>query len=142
MIRLSHPWKDKSPPSPDQSDAILKFIQQTGLNRPHPVRVLYPPIHPGERDWRDYYKVLGNNLPDEYHNGGIRPWVGGLYIAALVRQNQMAKAKEELSDWLLPIKWALNLGSSMNGCMEFLENRWVPNIKRGRPVFFCLLIIA
>lgn len=81
--------------SPEQSETILHYIQQAGLNRPYPVRVLYPPIQPGERDWRDYYKVWGNNLPDQYHNGGIWPWVGGLYIAALVHRKHFEKAASE-----------------------------------------------
>ncbi len=71
--------------SEEQTEAILAYIRKTGLATPHPIRVLHPPIQPGERDWRDYYKVWLNNLPNQYHNGGIWPWVGGIYVAALVK---------------------------------------------------------
>lgn len=82
--------------TPKQADDILTYIDKTGINRPFPVKVLYPPIYPGESDWREYYKVYQLNLPNQYHNGGIWPWVGALYIAALVKQKQTQKAREEL----------------------------------------------
>ncbi|MGF1656690.1 MAG: amylo-alpha-1,6-glucosidase [Verrucomicrobiales bacterium] len=78
--------------SEEQAEAILAYIRKAGLAHPHPVRVLHPPIQPGERDWRDYYKVWLNNLPNQYHNGGIWPWVGGVYVAALVKAGHLEEA--------------------------------------------------
>ncbi len=82
--------------SREQSLQILDFIDQVGVNRPYPVQVLYPAIQPGERNWREYYKIYNLNLPHQYHNRGIWPWVGGLYVAALVKVGRTAKAEEEL----------------------------------------------
>ena len=79
-----------------QAEDILAYIDQMGVNRPYPVQVLYPPIQPGDRHWRDYYKIFNLNLPHQYHNGGIWPWVGGLYVAALVKAGQRARAAAEL----------------------------------------------
>lgn len=76
---------------------ILDYIAGTGLNRPWPVRALYPPIYPGEKDWRDYYRVRNLNLPNHYHNGGAWPFIGGLYVAALVRAGRLPEAREQLS---------------------------------------------
>jgi glycogen debranching enzyme len=81
----------------EQSSAILDFIDQVGLNRPYPVRVIYPPIQPGETAWREYYRLFNLNYPHQYHNGGIWPWVGGLYVAALVRAGRRERAGAELA---------------------------------------------
>jgi glycogen debranching enzyme len=75
---------------------ILDYIEGCGLNQPYPVRALYPPIHEGERDWRDYYRVRNLNLPHHYHNGGAWPFIGGFYVAALVRAGRHAEARAQL----------------------------------------------
>jgi glycogen debranching enzyme len=81
---------------PDQAASILDYITQEGVDRPYPLRVIHPVIHPGERDWREYYMVWGHGMPYHYHNGGIWPWVGGLYVAALVKAGRKQKATEQL----------------------------------------------
>jgi len=43
---------------------------------------LIPYIQPDEADWHARYSQF--NLPGEYHNGGIWPFIEGFYIAALV----------------------------------------------------------
>jgi glycogen debranching enzyme len=35
-------------------------------------------------------------MPNQYHNGGVWPWVGGLYVAALVRAGLMERAHSAL----------------------------------------------
>lgn len=105
--------------TPEQSQRILNFITQTGLDEPFPVRVLYPPIQQNERDWREYYKVWGNNLPDHYHNGGIWPWVGGLYVAALVKAGRTEKAQHHLGKLAL----ALQAGLEPWECREWIHGR-------------------
>lgn len=103
----------------DQAERILNFIRQTGLDEPYPVRVLYPAIQQGERDWRDYYKVWGCNLPDQYHNGGIWPWVGGLYVAALVKTGRLEQARHQLGKLAL----ALQAGLEPWECREWIHAR-------------------
>lgn len=81
----------------EQTESILNFIDENELSKPYPVRVLHPPIQPGDKHWRDYYVTEHDlNRPDQYHNGGIWPWVGGLYVAALVRAGRLDRAREEL----------------------------------------------
>ena len=82
---------------PSQANAILDYIDGVGLNRPYPVQVYYPAIRPGDADWRDYYKIWDANTPHHYHNGGIWPWVGGAYIAALVRMGRRSEAEAHLA---------------------------------------------
>jgi hypothetical protein len=65
-----------------RTDAILDFISRHSLDI-WPLRSLTPVIRPGDADWRDYYGSL--NIPYQYHNGGVWPFLGGFYIAALVK---------------------------------------------------------
>jgi glycogen debranching enzyme len=79
-----------------KADKILDYIHGCGLNEPFPVRALYPVINPGERDWREYYRVRNLNLPYHYHNGGAWPFVGGFYVAALVQAGRLDEARRQL----------------------------------------------
>lgn len=76
-----------------RSQRILDFISRHKLD-PHPLPALYPAVRPGDPDWRDYYGML--NLPGHYHNGGIWPFIGGFYVAALVRCGRRKEAEEAL----------------------------------------------
>jgi glycogen debranching enzyme len=82
----------------DQAKAnkILDYIHGCGLNQPYPVQALYPPIHMGEPDWRDYYRVRNLNQPHHYHNGGAWPFIGGFYVAALVQAGRHDEARRQL----------------------------------------------
>lgn len=80
----------------DKANKILDYIQGCGLNEPFPVRAVYPVIRPGEKDWREYYRVRNINQPDHYHNGGAWPFIGGFYVAALVQAGRLAEAEQQL----------------------------------------------
>jgi glycogen debranching enzyme len=80
----------------DQGHAILDAIEKYGINRPYPVQVIYPVIQPGDKDWHEYFKVWNLNLPHQYCNGGIWPWVGGLYVAALAKLDRHDEALRQL----------------------------------------------
>ena len=82
--------------SPAQEKRILDYLRQVGIADPYPVRVLHPVIHPGNKDWREYYRNNNLNLPEQYHNGGIWPFVGGFYVAALVKAGRTAEARHQL----------------------------------------------
>lgn len=82
--------------NPAQERRILDYLHQVGIAEPYPVRVLHPVIHPGDKDWREYYRNNNLNLPDQYHNGGIWPFVGGFYVAALVKAGRHEYARRML----------------------------------------------
>ncbi len=82
--------------NPAQEKRILDYLYQVGIADPYPVRVLHPVIYPGNKDWREYYRNNNLNLPDQYHNGGIWPFVGGFYVAALVKAGRMQQATQQL----------------------------------------------
>ena len=76
-----------------QTAAIFEFFEKYDLHR-LPMRALYPTVQPGDPDWRDYYGML--NLPDQYHNGGVWPFLGGFYVAALVKCGYVYQARAAL----------------------------------------------
>jgi glycogen debranching enzyme len=82
--------------NPAQQKRIMDYLYQVGIAEPYPVRVLHPVIHPGNKDWREYYRNNNLNLPEQYHNGGIWPFVGGFYVAALVKVGQLDEARLQL----------------------------------------------
>ena len=68
---------------------------------------LFPFIRETDPDWRPRYKDY--NLPGEYHNGGVWPFVCGFYVAALVaagRQQLATKKLEALARIVRPAKRA------------------------------------
>ncbi len=55
---------------------------------------LLPFMQPADEDWRSRYDRY--NLPGEYHNGGVWPFVCGFYVAALVAAGRQRLAEEKL----------------------------------------------
>ena len=90
----------------DQTTTILDFIARHEMDRP-PLVSLFPVVQPGDPDWRDYYGT--RNLPHHYHNGGIWPFIGGFYVAALVKAGRMDAATQALEKLT-----ELNLSSEFN----------------------------
>ena len=81
----------------ERSRRVWQFLRQVAVDHPYPVRVLYPAINPGAPDWRDYFLVNLQNLPDHYHNGGIWPFVGGLWVRFLQRLGEHRAAEEAIT---------------------------------------------
>ncbi|HLD21959.1 MAG TPA: glycoside hydrolase 100 family protein, partial [Patescibacteria group bacterium] len=78
----------------EKANEITEHIVRSGINLPYPVKVLYPPIYPGEHDWKDYMAKGRQNYPWQYHNGGIWPYVGGFWVMWLSQQNPELAQKE------------------------------------------------
>jgi len=100
-----------------RSEHIVRYMYQVGIAEPFPSKAIYPPIYPGESDWRDYYRSRNLNMPHQYHNGGIWPMVGGFHIAALVRHKWQNQA-EQMLDSLASVNYA-----AANGQWGF--NEWM-----------------
>ncbi len=79
-----------------QAESILQFVEKNGINKPFPVRVIYPTIKKGDPEWHSYFSKCLAKRPHWYSNGGIWPYVGGFYVAALVKAGQFEKAEEQL----------------------------------------------
>jgi glycogen debranching enzyme len=109
----------------ERAQQILKFLQAVGIADPYPAKALYPPIYPGDKEWREYYKFGNLNYPNQYHNGGIWGMVGGFYVAALAK----AGFREEAALGLVRLAEANRQGRF--GEWEF--NEWLHGIT-GRPM--------
>lgn len=55
---------------------------------------LFPYIMPEHPDWRPRYEQF--NLPGDYHNGGVWPFICGFYVAACVAAGRMGLARRKL----------------------------------------------
>ncbi len=97
--------------------SILRYVEAAGANHPYPLKAFYPPIYPGDRDWRDYYRSRNLNLPHQYHNGGIWPFLGGFYVAALVKAGDLTGATEALE----LLAKSVQLGETPWGFNEWLH---------------------
>lgn len=76
-----------------KAEKILDFIHRYHMASA-PIRSIAPVIRPGDPDWRDFYGML--NMPHCYHNGGVWPFIGGFYVAALVKCGRLRDAAEAL----------------------------------------------
>lgn len=101
----------------ERARTAFRFMWGVGVNDPYPVANLYPAVQSGDPDWRPYYTVNLLNLPHHYHNGGIWPFVGGMWVrfvhrlglndiarnelVKLARVNQLGKTQPwEFNEWV------------------------------------------
>jgi len=82
----------------DKERAMMtfRFMWGSGVNEPGPVQNLYPPVHAGDPEWREYFTVNLLNLPNHYHNGGIWPFIGGLWVRYIHKLGMSDLARREL----------------------------------------------
>ncbi len=106
-----------------QTKAVLNFIKKHKVASPFPIKAIYPPIRPGEKDWRYYYKFDNLNLPHRYHNGGIWPFLGGFYVAVLVKAGEYRKAEEALLSLALLNKKGKDGQRQFNECFHGVSGK-------------------
>ena len=80
----------------DRARIAFRFMWGAGVNDPWPVANLYPVVQAGDPDWRAYYTVNLLNLPHHYHNGGVWPFVGGMWVRFIHRLGFHEVAAREL----------------------------------------------
>lgn len=76
---------------------LFQFLWGVGVNAPYPVICFYPAVQPGASDWKDYSITNFLNLPHHYHNGGIWPFIGGLWVRFLAKMGKHELAHQELN---------------------------------------------
>jgi hypothetical protein len=110
--------------SPSRAEEMISWIEAecAGMKKRGELTVDLPPnffpfIKPEDPDWLPRYKVY--NMPGEYHNGGIWPFICGLYVAALVAAKRYKLAGEKLVTLTNIIK------NSNSGSVEFGFNEWL-----------------
>jgi len=75
---------------------ILRALQRAAVMEPFPIRVVCQPIDRNSPLWRPYMARHRQNLAWQYHNGGIWPFVGGFWVAALAASGEKQWALAEL----------------------------------------------
>ncbi|MEK6934986.1 MAG: glycoside hydrolase 100 family protein [Nanoarchaeota archaeon] len=81
--------------SRNESISILKYIKSKKIDKPYPVKAIYPPITKKSKHWQDYY-VKSGSLPNKYLNGGIWTYIGGFYVVGLVKMGKINEARKVL----------------------------------------------
>lgn len=71
---------------------VVRSLLAAGVDDPYPVRVTCEPIAEDSPLWRPYMARHGQNFAWRYHNGGIWPFVGGLWVEALCRAGETGAA--------------------------------------------------
>jgi hypothetical protein len=110
--------------SPTRADKMVSWIEEecAAMREKGELAVGLPPnffpyTKPQDPDWHERYAQYNN--PGEYHNGGIWPFIGGFYVAALVAAKRFKLAKEKL----LALTQCIKLTRSEN--LEFGFNEWI-----------------
>ena len=80
----------------DRAMMTFRFMWGAGVNEPWPVKNLYPAVNAGDPEWREYFTVNLLNLPNHYHNGGIWPFIGGLWVRYCHKLGMQGVARREL----------------------------------------------
>ena len=76
----------------------LRALKRASVDAPYPVRATVEPIEEASFLWRPYMSRHEQNYAWQYHNGGIWPFVGGFWVAALARAGRVREARAALAD--------------------------------------------
>ncbi len=108
-----------------RAEQTFRFMWGVGVNEPYPISNLYPVVSAGDHDWRSYYTVNLLNLPHHYHNGGIWPFVGGMWVRFIQKLGLRDLALQEL--------YKLAQLNKLGVLHEWEFNEWVHG-RTGRPM--------
>jgi hypothetical protein len=118
--------------SPTRAEAMIAWIEAEcrGMREKGELALDLPPnffpfIKPEEPDWRLRYENF--NMPGEYHNGGIWPFICGFYVAALVAAKKYRLAEEKLLALTEIIR------AAKNKRLNFGFNEWL-KAQNGQPM--------
>ncbi len=118
--------------SQSRADDMISWIEEecTAMKKNGELAVDLPPnffpfIQPSDPDWMPRYSIYNN--PGEYHNGGIWPFVAGLYVAALVAAKRFHLAEEKL----MALTSLVKLANFEN--VDFGFNEWI-KAQTGKPM--------
>lgn len=118
--------------SPSRADEMVSWIEEecSGMKKRGELSVDLPPnffpfVKPNDPDWYERYAQFNN--PGEYHNGGIWPFIGGFYVAALVAAKRFKLAEEKL----VALTQCIKITRIEN--LEFGFNEWI-KAQDGKPM--------
>lgn len=118
--------------SPSRADEMVTWIERECeiLRAEGDLAIDLPPnffpfIQHGDSDWHPRYEIFNN--PGDYHNGGVWPFICGIYIAALVAAKRFSLAREKLDALTECVKISKKEG------VEYGFNEWL-KAQDGKPM--------
>lgn len=98
-------------------EAECEHMKQTGDLAVNLPPNFFPFTHPGDDDWHPRYENF--NMPGNYHNGGLWPFICGFYVSALVAAKKYDLAEQKLIELTKLVKL------SQNPDLAFGFNEWI-----------------
>lgn len=80
-----------------QGDNILKYFLKNKISKPLPAKSVLNPIKKNSKFWNDAMAVYNQNLPEQYHNGGIWPYIGSFWVIIIAKSGNKKLANKELT---------------------------------------------
>jgi len=121
--------------SQSRAEAIIDWVEgecvgmkQKGELVPDVAPNFFPFIKNSHPDWHPRYEKF--NMPGEYHNGGIWPFITGFYVAALVAARRYELAEEKLVALTNVIR---KVNTRLNQDLEYGFNEWL-KAQDGQPM--------
>ncbi len=121
--------------SEDRANAMIDWIEAECMNLKEQGQLsldlppnFFPYIQPSDPDWHPRYEKF--NLPGDYHNGGIWPFICGFYVAALVAAKRYELAEQKLEKLTDIVKIS---NSSLNNDLAYGFNEWL-KAQNGTPM--------
>jgi hypothetical protein len=118
--------------SPGRANDMISWIEEEceSMRKSGELTIDLPPnffpfIKPTDPDW--HYRYGKYNMPGEYHNGGIWPFICGFYVAALVAAKRFSLAEKKLLELTSLIKISNTKG------LDFGFNEWI-KAQDGKPM--------
>lgn len=118
--------------SPSRANDIISWIEKECVNMQKKGNLVgdlppnfFPYTKPEDADWQPRDEIY--NKQGDYHNGGIWPFICGLYVAALVAAKSYALAEEKL----VALTDIIKLVNTEN--VEFGFNEWI-KAQTGKPM--------
>jgi glycogen debranching enzyme len=84
--------------TPKISKSILNYIDRKKINRPFACKSIWPAIRKTDKAWHSYFSKSDARETYHYANAGVWPFIGGFYVAALIKMKEYKKAQEELDN--------------------------------------------
>jgi glycogen debranching enzyme len=105
---------------------ILNYIEKNKINKPYPCKVTWPPLKKGDKEWHSYFELCNAKEPYQYLNAGIWPFIGGLYVVALIKTGQIVKAEKELENLAKANMQIIQNPDFPQYMYEISENKHIP----------------
>ena len=83
-------------PNKKLKNNIINYLQKEKGNSSFPVKTCFHPIKENSKLWRPYMLTHKQNYPEQYHNGGIWPFISCFWPMLIYKEGDKNKAWQEL----------------------------------------------